>query len=479
MNRPIHINLTVEILSWLGVIILLCAWLIVQYAENRHHESVFEQTRKQALVFLWGMERELEGLSEPVNLEQVAQTLSVGLKSQSRPEFDFVIRALKLFDTDGTLRIAVTKSGIAKEEPSPNGHHGMMRSDHQSEGQGMAALLEGRHSHLAGEMEQGIDPVTGEVFAKTHLTIPIRRADGIVGGLEAELDLEKTLLLLDGRDDVFEQGILLIVGSFTLVAFVGIWTVTHYRLLRPIGKFSHLAQRIAQGDLSPRTDHVGHNEIGLLGRAINEMADSIQKLIRDEEAAYLQALQSLAKALESKDAYTAQHSARVSKYSVLLGKAVGVSGKELELLKRGAMMHDLGKIGIPDQLLNKPSALTEKEFATMKSHPVMTAAIMRPLKRFKAFAEIAAWHHERWDGQGYPDGLKGEEIPMLARIVCIADTWDAMTGDRVYRKGMPQEKALAIFENERDSGQWDPALVDAFINMMKQQHHQSIEESVR
>lgn len=91
---------------------------------------------------------------------------------------------------------------------------------------------------------------------------------------------------------------------------------------------------------------------------------------------------------------------------------------------------------------------------------------MRPLKRFKVFAEIAAWHHERWDGNGYPDGLKGEEIPLLARIVGLADTWDAMTGDRVYRKGMPEQKAIDIIAAERDSGQWDPALVDVFVDMV-------------
>ncbi|XKH00659.1 HD domain-containing protein [Marinobacter nauticus] len=97
----------------------------------------------------------------------------------------------------------------------------------------------------------------------------------------------------------------------------------------------------------------------------------------------------------------------------------------------------------------------------------MTATIMKPLKRFRAFAEIAAWHHERWDGTGYPDGLKGNEIPLLARIVAIADTWDAMTGDRIYRPGMPKAKALSILESEQDQGQFDPELIRVFIRMMK------------
>jgi len=177
-------------------------------------------------------------------------------------------------------------------------------------------------------------------------------------------------------------------------------------------------------------------------------------------------LQSLARALEAKDSYTAGHSGRVAKFSTQLGKHVGVDENQLKLLKHGALMHDLGKIGINDAILNKPGALSDDEYEIMKQHPASTAKIMKPLKRFKEFAEIAAWHHERWDGKGYPDGLKGEKIPLLARIVCIADTWDAMTGDRIYRKGMTVVKALSILDKEKDHGQWDPALIRAFIEMI-------------
>ncbi len=130
-------------------------------------------------------------------------------------------------------------------------------------------------------------------------------------------------------------------------------------------------------------------------------------------------------------------------------------------------MHDIGKIGIPDAILNKRGPLDVEEFEIIKSHPVKTAIIMRPLKRFKEFTEIAAWHHERWDGKGYPDGLSGDNIPLLARIVSIADAWDALTGDRVYRQGMDESKALNLIENERNSGQWDPQMIDTFIKMMR------------
>ncbi len=240
-------------------------------------------------------------------------------------------------------------------------------------------------------------------------------------------------------------------------------------LTRPLAEMADTASGIAHGDLTRRVA-LGErkDEVGELGDAVNRMASSIEDLLREQEEAYLQMMESLGKALEARDAYTARHSSQVARFSVRLGERVGLSAKELDILYRGAMMHDLGKIGVRDDVLNKPSRLTEPEFAEMRCHAGYTNAIMRPLTRFRAFAEIAAWHHERWDGTGYPDGLKGEAIPLLARIVAVADSWDAMTGDRVYRQGMPVERALAILKKEQDSGQWDPNLIRQFIAMIEE-----------
>jgi HD-GYP domain-containing protein (c-di-GMP phosphodiesterase class II) len=197
------------------------------------------------------------------------------------------------------------------------------------------------------------------------------------------------------------------------------------------------------------------------------MADSIDGLLTEQEEACFQMLKSLTKALQSKDAYTAAHSGRVAHYSRILGENIGLDEETLNVLSRGALVHDLGKIGVPELTLNKPSKLTDEEYATIKKHPVDSAIIMRPLVRLKAYSEIAAWHHEHWDGSGYPDGLAGEEIPLLARIVSIADSWDAMTGARVYHDGMPIEQGLEILEREKDNGQWDPQLVRAFIEAIR------------
>jgi len=176
----------------------------------------------------------------------------------------------------------------------------------------------------------------------------------------------------------------------------------------------------------------------------------------------------LAKALEARDDNTSSHSLNVTRYSMLLGEHLGLDEEELRVLSQGALMHDLGKIGIPDNILKKPGGLDESEFEIIKQHPMMTSEILDTLETSDHFAAIARSHHERWDGTGYPDGLNGEDIPLLARIVAIADAWDAMTSNRIYRDAMNENIALDIFEREQDSGQWDPYLVGKFIKLIRQ-----------
>ena len=179
----------------------------------------------------------------------------------------------------------------------------------------------------------------------------------------------------------------------------------------------------------------------------------------------------LAKALEARDDNTSAHSLNVTKYSMLLGQRLGLNEEQLRILGQGAMLHDLGKIGIPDDILKKPGELDDIELERIKEHPKLTSDILAPLEKSNHFKDIARSHHERWDGNGYPDGLYGEDIPLLARIVAIADTWDAMTSDRIYRQGMSEEVALAILEREKHLGQWDPYLIDEFIKLICHEHN--------
>ncbi len=179
---------------------------------------------------------------------------------------------------------------------------------------------------------------------------------------------------------------------------------------------------------------------------------------------------SLAEALEAKDFYTRGHSDRVAQIVVLVGKQLGINERELDFMRKGSLLHDIGKIGIKESILLKPGKLTEEEMAHIRSHPSRGYDICAPLKSLEPCLSIIRSHHERIDGEGYPDGLKGEEIPLPAKITAVADAYDAMTTDRPYRKGMSKDTAIKIFENEIESGQWDPDVVKVLVNVMRRQH---------
>ncbi|HID10544.1 MAG TPA: response regulator [Candidatus Latescibacteria bacterium] len=174
----------------------------------------------------------------------------------------------------------------------------------------------------------------------------------------------------------------------------------------------------------------------------------------------------LANAVEAKDAYTEEHTERVSRYAVALGRKVGLDRDYTEALCVGGMLHDVGKIGIPDHILLKPGKLSDKEFEHIKAHPIIGERICRPLRSLTYVLPGIRYHHERVDGRGYPDGLRGEEIPIEARILAIADAFDAMTADRPYRRGMSPKEAIE--ELRRYAGkQWDRDLVEELMGMLE------------
>ncbi len=174
---------------------------------------------------------------------------------------------------------------------------------------------------------------------------------------------------------------------------------------------------------------------------------------------------SLAGAIDAKDEYTKDHSASVSRYAVALAKAINLPTQEIERIRLGALLHDIGKIGIPENILRKPAQLTEEEWAILRQHPAIGAdKILMPNPALHDLIPIVKYHHERWDGKGYPEGLKGEEIPLAARIVSIADSYHALISDRPYRKGLSIDKACQILEDEADK-QWDKELVRQFVQI--------------
>lgn len=179
----------------------------------------------------------------------------------------------------------------------------------------------------------------------------------------------------------------------------------------------------------------------------------------------VQLIKTLVNSIDAKDPYTNGHSVRVAKYAVMLAEKMGYEGEHLRQVEYAALLHDVGKIGIPDVILNKSSELTPEEYEIIKSHPVIGGRILSEITEIPNIALGAKWHHERYDGQGYPDRLKGEEIPEIARIICVADTYDAMASKRSYRDVLPQHIVRKEIAKGRGS-QFDPAIADIMLELI-------------
>lgn len=218
--------------------------------------------------------------------------------------------------------------------------------------------------------------------------------------------------------------------------------------------------------MSKKDDNIYSIQTMLTHVLILKLASDVKKLEEKQQKTCEMAARSILHALDMKDHYTYGHSMRVAFLSLTVGRELGLNDKDLYELELASLFHDVGKIGVPDAVLLKPSRLNESEFKEMQSHPEKSAEILKGFEDFSEIAKIAKHHHERWDGKGYPSGLKGDEIPLFSRIILIADTFDAMTSSRPYRKGL--DYSVAFQELKDFAGtQFDPVLVDKFIAAMK------------
>lgn len=179
-------------------------------------------------------------------------------------------------------------------------------------------------------------------------------------------------------------------------------------------------------------------------------------------------LVALAMGIESRDPYTGNHCERLASYAADLGHHIGLNGESIIALKRGGYLHDLGKVSIPDDILKKGTRLTEQEWTVMKQHPAIGESICRPLRSFKNVLPIIRHHHEHWDGSGYPDGLVGRDIPLLARVLQVVDVYDALRTARPYKPALGHDEAERTMREEARRGYWDPELVSEFLAMLKQ-----------
>ena len=241
------------------------------------------------------------------------------------------------------------------------------------------------------------------------------------------------------------------------------------KLTRPVRELANGAQRIAAGDFSQRVKIYGRTELADLGSSFNQMTDQIERFVGDLQRSaaenrelFLGTVKALAAAIDGKDPYTRGHSERVSRFSVATAQALGLPQGEIEKIRVSALLHDVGKIGIDDRVLKKPAALDDEEFELMKTHPQKGYKIMSQIPAMKEFLPGMYMHHEMINGQGYPQGLQGDEIPMQARVVSVADTFDAMTTERPYQRAMDLEAALTRLKSFIGT-RYDARVVAAFI----------------
>ena len=213
-----------------------------------------------------------------------------------------------------------------------------------------------------------------------------------------------------------------------------------------------------------------------LEELVEQRTVELDKALNSLEAAYRSTLKALTAALETRDLETHGHSERVVTYSLRLGREYGLSS-EMKSLEFGSLLHDIGKIGVPDSILRKPAKLTEEEWVRMREHPLHGQQILRGIEFLEGAARVVAQHHEKWDGTGYPFGLRREEIDICARIFAVADAFDAITSDRVYRRGKPYEAAAQELDDWAGR-QFDPRVVEAFHRVPKEDweelHRQSL-----
>ncbi|MDO3411659.1 HD domain-containing protein [Saccharibacillus sp. CPCC 101409] len=266
--------------------------------------------------------------------------------------------------------------------------------------------------------------------------------------------------------------LILVFGVF--FSSLGAWLLSR-SVRQPIGNLEKALRAVQTGDLDVRASDLYSDEFSRLVSGFNHMVQGLSQRERVNEQLLQSYFSTLAAALDARDTYTAGHSQRVSEYSLLIGREAGLSDKELDLLNKTALLHDIGKIGVRDSVLLKDGRLTDEEFEQIKKHSILGEEILKRVEPAEMMAPLLPGvrsHHERYDGRGYPDGLAGKDIPVFGRIIAVADAFDAMTSDRPYRSGMPLEKAISIISDGKGT-QWDPYYAQLFINAFYQEKEEA------
>jgi HD-GYP domain-containing protein (c-di-GMP phosphodiesterase class II) len=278
--------------------------------------------------------------------------------------------------------------------------------------------------------------------------------------------------LREAYRDVYEMqrtARLLAIAAVLLSIFVSI--IAARRITNPLQVLTESSRALAKGDFSQRVHLWSRTEIGELAQTFNTMSEELERFVEDlkraaeeNRALFMGSIQMLAGAVDEKDPYTRGHSDRVTRYSLMIAKEMDLPAAFMEILQVSAQLHDVGKIGIEDHILKKPGALTEEEFEVMKTHTTKGANILRPVTQLAEMLPGIELHHEALDGRGYPYGLKGDQIPLLARVIAVADTFDALTTNRPYQQAHTPDQALQIIKNLAGK-RLDPAAVAALLGV--------------
>ncbi|MGB9234793.1 MAG: HD domain-containing phosphohydrolase [Terriglobales bacterium] len=371
-------------------------------------------------------------------------------------DLDYLIRQLQQVSLTGLMPYVVDSQGRLVAAASPQ----------YATGQDMAQF-----DIVKNFVDEGSK---AQLAATREFTIRGEKPVEMLGTYSPVTSLDWAVVVQKPREEAY-RGIYEMQRTGRLLAWlavflsVGLSIFSARRVTNPLQVLAQSSRAIARGDFSQRVHLKTRTEIGELATTFNTMSEELEQFVEDlkraaeeNRALFMGSIQMLAGAVDEKDPYTRGHSDRVTRYSLMIAKEMGLDPGFLEVLRVSAQLHDVGKIGIEDRILKKPGALTPEEFEIMKTHTTKGANILRPVPQLREMLPGIELHHEALNGRGYPYGLKGEEIPLLARVIAVADTFDALTTNRPYQKAHDALDALRIIQNI--SGQrLDPRAVTALL----------------
>ncbi|OLD17254.1 MAG: hypothetical protein DMG86_16010 [Acidobacteria bacterium] len=324
------------------------------------------------------------------------------------------------------------------------------------------------HDYATGQDMTNLEIVKNfvEQGSKAQLVVPTREfsvggKNGVkmLGTYSPVTNLDWAVVVQKPRDDAY-RGVYEMQRTARLLALLAVLfsvAISFYaarRITNPLEVLTDSSRAIARGDFSQRVKLKSRTEIGELAATFNTMSEELEQFVLDLKRAanenrelFMGSIQMLAGAVDEKDPYTRGHSDRVTRYSMMIARELGQTEDFIEIVRISAQLHDVGKIGIEDRILKKPGALTPEEFDVMKTHTTKGANILRPVAQLKDMIPGIELHHESLDGRGYPRGLKGEEIPLLPRIIAVADTFDALTTNRPYQNAHDPQAALKMIHS--------------------------------